>query len=157
VKLREKVSKMRRCTILTTLALALSFIVCTQLVTTRAGTNAIPADVDIDPDALLLGSQGKWITAYVSLPEGYDVNTINGSSVTLQVMGSNVSVSRYNIEGSTLIAKFDRALVTNLLLSLIVHMSPHVKQKVSLTVMGSLYDGKGFQGSDTIEVFFTQI
>ena len=149
---------MRKLMVLMTLALAFSLIVWTQFVAPSARANVIPADVDIDPDSLVLkeGGHGKWITVYIELPEGYDVNNINVSSVTLVVMGVHVSVSWYGIQEDELIVKFDRAFVVSVLLSMSEHMTPHVKQKVTLEVIGTLYDGTVFRGSDTIRVFSTQ-
>lgn len=89
-----------------------------QLVTTQVGANGIPAYVDIDPDVLLLkeGGCGRWITAYIRLPKGYDVNNINGPSVTLKVNENNVSRARmYRIQGKRLVVKFDRASVIRFL------------------------------------------
>jgi hypothetical protein len=40
--------------------------------------------VDVDPNTLNLGSQGKWITCYIELPDGYDVNDIDAGTVTLE-------------------------------------------------------------------------
>ena len=43
----------------------------------------ITATVDIDPDTLNLKSKGKWITAYIELPSGYDVADIDVATVML--------------------------------------------------------------------------
>ena len=43
----------------------------------------ISATVDIDPDTLNLKSKGKWVTAYIELPDGYDVADIDASTVLL--------------------------------------------------------------------------
>lgn len=39
--------------------------------------------VDFDPDTLNLKDNGKWVTAYIEMPEGYDVRDIDGSTVML--------------------------------------------------------------------------
>jgi len=44
----------------------------------------IEAVVDIDPNTLNLNSGGRWITCYIELPEGYDVNDIDGRTVTVE-------------------------------------------------------------------------
>ena len=149
---------MRKHVVLIVLALAFSLTILTQFVTTQVSANGIKADVDIDPDSLLLKEEGygKWITAYIGLPEGYDVNNINVSSVTLEVMGGHVSVSMHDIQENKLMVKFDRTMVINWLWSMIEHMSPHVKEEVTLEVTGKLDDGLTFRGSDTIRVFFTE-
>jgi len=154
---------MRKHTVLMALALAFSLIMMTQLVTTQVSANGITANVNIDPDSLLLTEEGngKWITAYIGLPDSYDVNNINVSSVTLEVMGKNVTVSKYDIQGNKLMVKFDRAIVVSQireLLPMMVHMTPHVKEEVTLEVTGKLCDGTAvFRGSDTIKVFITQL
>ena len=50
----------------------------------------IEAEVNIDPDTLNVKSKGKWITAYIELPEGYDVNDIDINTVKLQYNDSTV-------------------------------------------------------------------
>ena len=149
---------MHKHTILTALALTFSLIIGIQLVTTQVRADAIPANVDIEPNSLLLkdGGCGKWITAYIRLPKVYDVNNIDGPSVTLKVNGNNVSVSMYRIQGKRLMAKFDRASVIRLLWPTIDHMCPRVKQDATLTVTGK-YNGDVFEGSDTIKVFYTHL
>lgn len=151
---------MRKHTVLTALALTFSLIVGIQLVITQVKANVIPANVDIRPNSLLLkeGGYGKWITAHIWFSEeDYDVNNIDISSVTLEVMGGHVPVSRYNIKGNVLMVKFDRAMVIDFLWPMIQHMAPHVKHEVPLKVMGNLYDHNTFEGIDTIQVFYTHL
>jgi len=150
---------MRKHTVLTVFVLAFSLIIGIQVVTTQVMANSIVADVDIDPDSLLMKDKGygKWITAYIWFGnDDYDVNNITVSSVTLEVIGSNVSVSRHDIQGNILMVKFKRAEVISLLEPMIIHMSPRVKSEVTFKVTGNLNDGNPFEGSDTIKVFFTQ-
>lgn len=134
-------------------------IISIPFVTTQVRAYTITADVNIDPDSLLLkeDGHGKWMTVYIELPDGYDVNNVNVSSVVLRVMGYNVLVSKYDVQGDVLMVKFDRGEVINFLWSMIEHMSPRVKQEVTLIVMGSLYNGDSFEGSDTIRVFYTHL
>jgi len=154
---------LRKYTVLTALALTFSLIISTQLVTTQVRANGIRADVNIDPDSLLLkeGGNGNWITAYIGLPEGYDVENINVSTVTLNVMGKNVTVSKSDIQENKLMVKFDRVTVVSQIreqLPMMIHLTPHVKEEVTLEVTGKLTDDTTtFQGSDTIRVFFTQL
>jgi len=58
----------------------------------QAGFWGIAATVDIDPDTLNPGSQGNFVTAYIELPEGWDVVEIDVSTVTLEVVGVDGSV-----------------------------------------------------------------
>jgi hypothetical protein len=152
--------KMRKHTVLMALVLAFSVMVGIQLATSDVRANGIKANVDIDPDSLLLKEEGygKWITAYIGLPEGYNVNNIDVSSVTLWVMGNPVWRVQSDIQGNKLMVKFDRVRVVTLLWSMIDHMSLHIKEKgpLELEVTGKLDDGTTFRGKDTIRVFFTQ-
>jgi len=159
---------MRKHTVLTTLALAFSLIILTQFATTQVRANEIKADLNIDPDSLRLTEEGfgMWMTAYIGLPEGYNVTDIIVSSVTLHVLGESFGVSMdikgnelmYEIKGDKLIVKFDRVMVTRLLWSMIDHMTLHIREKgpLDLEVTGELDDGTTFRGKDTITVFFTQ-
>jgi len=153
---------MHKHTVLTALALTFSLIIGSQLVTTQVRANGIQANVDISPNSLLLkkGGCGKWITAIIRLPKGYDVNDINVSSVTFEVVeiGEEVSWSTYKIQGNILMVRFDRATVIYAILGspMIVHMSPRVKSEVTFKVTGNLNGGNPFEGSDKIRVFFTQ-
>jgi len=159
---------MRKHTVLMALALAFSLIILTQLVTTHVRANIITADVNIDPDSLLLMKEetdhGRWMTTYIGLPEDYNVTDIIVSSVTLWVLGRPFEVAMqgdrlmYDIQGNKLMVKFDRAMVTSWLWSMIDHMSLQIKEKrpLELEVTGKLYDDTTFQGKDTITVFFTQ-
>lgn len=155
----EKVSKMRKNMVLLAFSLALSLIVVTQLATTQVRANQLVAPVNIDPDALLLkeDGNGKWITAYIEAPEGYTVQDISVSSVTLWVLEHDVEWSTYVIQENILLVKFDRALVISWLWSMIEHMTPHVKQDVTLEVTGNLNDGNVFRGTDTIKVFINEL
>ena len=54
-------------------------------------TYAIPATIDIDPDTLTLKKKDRWITAYIELPSGYNVEDIDMSTVRLIVENDNVS------------------------------------------------------------------
>jgi hypothetical protein len=158
-------------------------IVGTQLATAHMNTNVVRAKVSIWPNLLCIGScycdgdctnniasfgecesacefgtscaRGGWITAFIRLPKEYDAKDIDPLTVTLQVMGGSVPVSKYNVFWrAVFIARFDRAAVVDLLCSMLGHMAPNMKQKVTLVVTGNLLDGKSFRGEDTIRVFF---
>jgi len=110
---------------------------------TTASDRAIEATVDIDPRVLNLNSEGKWVTCYVELPEGYDVRDIDVGSVLLEGL---LGVQRSDIQDAVLMVKFDReALATYLDLLGVV---PPVE--VELVVTGNLTGGRHFEGSDTI-------
>jgi len=99
----------------------------------------IEATVDIDPNTLNLKSKGKWVTAYIDLAEGYDVEDIDTTTVMLE---QTISAAQSEIQDDQLMVKFDRQ-------ELIAMLSPGT---VELTVTGELDDGTPFFGSDTINV-----
>jgi hypothetical protein len=108
----------------------------------------IEATVDIDPDTLNLKSQGKWITCYIELPEGYDVHNIDVSTIMLndQVPAEPrpCGIGDYDGDGmADLMVKFNRSAVEGIL---------EVRDEVQIRVTGDLADGTLFQGTDTIRV-----
>jgi hypothetical protein len=108
----------------------------------------IEATVDLDPDTLNLNSKGKWITCYIELAEGYDVDDIDVSTIKLngQVPAEShpTGVGDCDNDGVTdLMVKFDRAAVQKIL---------QAGDEVEITVTGELKDETPFEGSDTIRV-----
>ncbi|MFH1725126.1 MAG: carboxypeptidase-like regulatory domain-containing protein, partial [Elusimicrobiota bacterium] len=100
----------------------------------------IPAVVDIDPGTLNLASQGRWITCYITLTEGYDVAEIEAGTILLE---GEIGASRSNEQDGVLMVKFERAALADLL---------QAGDSVELTVTGDITDGPAFEGSDTIRV-----
>ncbi len=110
----------------------------------------IPATIDVDPNTLNLKSKGKWITAYIELPEGNNVNDINVSTIKLKPgeepvdLTAPATIGDYDSDGiSDLMVKFNRANVAANLVA---------GNEVKLTVTGKLIDGTAFEGNDTIRV-----
>jgi hypothetical protein len=109
----------------------------------------IPAEVDLDPDTLNLKSKGRWITAYIELPEGYAVENIDVGTVRLLIENENVPVEPwpteigdYDNDGiADLMVKFDRQ-AAQALLDVGVH---------ELLVTGEV-GGVPFEGSDNLRV-----
>jgi hypothetical protein len=98
--------------------------------------------VDIDPDTLSLKGKGKWITAYLSaFPDGYSAVDVDIGSVKLLYNGGSVSEGGREIQGSTLMVKFDRAAVQNML---------SAAAEVELKLTGNFNAWSSFSGSDTI-------
>jgi streptogramin lyase len=133
--------------------------------TVQAAIQAIQATVDINPDTLNLRSKGRWITAYIELPEGYSVADINRTTILLN---GTISVDPFWIskpiksvigdyDNDTipdLMIKFDRQQVINYIMAN-VDMSRLYEERfmtITLTVTGKLNDGTPFQGSDTIKI-----
>jgi len=108
----------------------------------------VEATVDFDPDTLNLKSKGKVVTVYIELPEGYDVEEIDISTVMLNgivpAWAHPTDVGDYDSDGvSDLMVKFDRSDVQDVL---------EPGNEVEVTVSGQLTDGTTFEGTDTIRV-----
>jgi len=112
--------------------------VALQQITVTGCLYEIPVTVNVDPDTLNLKSKGNWITAYITLPEGYSVDDIDLVSVKL----GDIAASWGEVQGTVLMVKFDRQVVANTL-------SPG---SVTLTITGELTNGQPFSGSDTMRV-----
>ena len=101
----------------------------------------IPANVRIEPETLNLNSSGVF-TAFVTLPEPYDVRGIDMDTVYCEdayMLRDTIAA----VNNGTLIAKFDR---NDLRADL------PTGDNVTMTVTGALTDGTPFKGSDTVEV-----
>jgi len=108
---------------------------------------------------LNLISKGKWITAYIELPNGYKVSEINISSIrlneTIPAEPCPIKVSDYDNDAvPDLMVKFDRQQVIKYIIAN-VDSSRLMKEGfmiVTLTATGKLNDGTQFRGSDTIKI-----
>jgi hypothetical protein len=104
----------------------------------------IPATVNISPDPLILSREGGFITAYIELPEGYNVNDIDISTVRLngevQAKLHPTKVGDYDSDGiPDLMVKFAKREVIPLLSA----------GENTLTITG-VVSGEIFEGFDTI-------
>jgi hypothetical protein len=109
----------------------------------------VQAGLDLNPDTFNLKSKGKWITAYIELPDDYDVADIDVGTVTLEstiaAADHPTKVGDYDDDGTTdLMVKFDRQ-------ALIEYLDGTIGE-VTLTVSGELSDSTPFEGNDTITV-----
>lgn len=107
------------------------------------------ASIDIDPDVLNLNCNGKWVTAYIELPDGYDVAEIDVGTVTLEgtipAEAHPTEVGDYDKDGiPDLKVKFARK-------ALIEYLGGTTGD-VTLTVSGKLNNNTPIEGSDTIRV-----
>jgi len=125
---------------------------------TTAPEPVIETLIDIDPDTLNMKSHGKWITVYITLPEGFDVGTIDTSTIAITSLVGETCDPEYIQEADLsftpqvgdrdedgildLTVKFDRqVLLANLCLD-----------DVSITIEGELTTGELFSGSDSIRI-----
>ena len=129
----------------------------TNITLTGVFTHVPPpsATIDIDPDTLNLKSEGKWITAYIQLPEGYNPEDIDATTILLNetiqpvldpkyefVTNSSEYLVDHNGDGILeRMVKFDKAEVKALL----------SVGEATLTITGEV-NGTPFEGTDTIKV-----
>jgi hypothetical protein len=113
------------------------------VVTVWGEETPIEAQVKITPETLNVKSRGRWITAYIFLPEPYKPEDIGVSSVKLLYNDDSVQVAWGNVEDGCLMVKFSRSEVTKML--------GDKKGPVELTVTG-LVNGVEFYGTDTITI-----
>lgn len=120
------------------------------------GPTAIEAFIDLDPDTLNLESNGKWITGYIELADGFDAALIDGATVTLEGIHAHMgdegwatpqanegNLSDLNENGvPERMVKFERAAVQEI-------VQP---PEATVTVKGFLTDGTPFEGAATIQV-----
>jgi RHS repeat-associated protein len=105
----------------------------------------VEADVEIEPETLNLASQGRWITAFIELPEDYHAADIDPESVMLNgvVPAEKSRIGDHDRDGVfDLMVKFDRQHTASLL-------GPG--DAVEITVTG-IVDGRLFAGADAIRV-----
>ncbi|MHC4087153.1 MAG: right-handed parallel beta-helix repeat-containing protein [Planctomycetota bacterium] len=101
----------------------------------------ILAWADIEPNTLNLTSKGQWITAYIWLPEDYNVADIEPNSVSLegQIKPERLWLTE---DEQVATAKFSREYFQGIL----------DIDEVELTISGQLTDGTIFEAKDTIKV-----
>ncbi|MCW4052579.1 MAG: DUF4114 domain-containing protein [Candidatus Bathyarchaeota archaeon] len=121
-------------------------------------TPIIKARVSLTPRVLNLRSRGRWITGFIVLPpeahvENVIVSTIqlnNSIPAQLKPVTSRV-YKRLGLE--ILSVKFDRASVINLIRNAISSIeNPLRRQRIALTISGTLIDGLAFEGETEIRI-----
>ncbi|HEX7392877.1 MAG TPA: hypothetical protein VF374_08020 [Thermoplasmata archaeon] len=109
----------------------------------------IEATIDFDPDVLNPKSKGNWVTCYIELPTGYDLDDIDLGTVLLNGVvhadtAHDAAFGDVDGDGTTdMMLKFSRGAVQDIL-------SPG--DAVTVEVTGSLSDGVEFSGTDSITV-----
>lgn len=110
------------------------------------------ATVDIHPQVLNLRSSDKWITAYIEVPEGFNVADIDVSSISLRLSIPaepwSATIGDYDEDGILdLMVKFNRTLVVQHILSKGIMYGD-----VALWIIGQFTDGSPFGGNDFTRV-----
>ena len=100
--------------------------------------------LDIDPDTLNLKSNGRWITAYITLPEGMEASDIEFDTISLGDGTFEVGGEYGEFDSNECKAKFDRSELEDQI------GAPN--EALELTLTGELSDGTPLTGSDTIRV-----
>ncbi len=116
----------------------------------------IDATIDIHPNPLNLKSRGKWITAYIELPEDHRASEINRATILLNASipvdpfwdakPLDSVIGDYDDNGiSDLMVKFDRKVFSEFI------SEDDSLGKVTLTISGKLSNGTFFEGGATVE------
>jgi len=140
--------QMRAGSLLVVVLLSSSLLVGFQLLSPSTKAFTLVATVDIKPETLNLNMKGKWITAYISLPEGYNITDIDPATILLEgLFGPEWS----NIEDGRLMVKFDASNVIDYLWDRLYHMVGK-RGSIELRVAGQLVNTTQFSGTDTITI-----
>jgi hypothetical protein len=115
----------------------------------------IPATVDIKPEAYNMRRRANQVTAFIELPEGYNVKDINISTLLLAgvftALPKPMKIGDYNKDGILdIMIKFKVATAHDS-----VDMTQLIERRffnVTVKVTGRLDDGTLFQGSDTVKI-----
>ena len=115
----------------------------------RYGTTpvTVSATIAIEPETVNMASKSKWITAFIDLPGGFDVASINVGSIRLN--------GQFPVTGPSDLVDYDKDKVKELMvkfdLQQIFKGNPAVaSQTFTITITGWLDSGMMFEGSDTV-------
>jgi parallel beta-helix repeat protein len=136
------------------------YIIASATFETPPPPSVITATIDVDPDNLNLGSKGKWVTAYIELPEGYDIADINVSSILLNGgipvdVNAPIAIGDYDNDSiPDLLVKFNRDEVATYILDCIDTAELYINRFMTATlkITGKLNDETRFQGNYTIRI-----
>lgn len=123
----------------------------------RVSPIPIGAEVAINPDTLNLKSNGEWITAYIELPEGQNVNDIDVNSILLNGTipvdaEAPTEVGDYDLDDfPDLMIKFDRATVIDWMGTADYGEDTGKYYEMNLTIIG-IVAGTQFSCTDKIKV-----
>ena len=104
--------------------------------------------IDFDPNTLNRNSNGKWVTTYIELPDGFNVSNITISSIKLNgvvpAQSQPTNIGDYDNDGiPDLMVKFSRSAVAQIL---------QPGNNVEIKISGTLINGMEFEGVDYIRV-----
>jgi hypothetical protein len=119
-----------------------------QALSPTSNAFTLTATVDIKPETLNVNMNGRWITAFIELPEDFNVSNIEPSTILLENM---FKAEWTNIECGVLMVKFDASSLTDYLWIRLYHMGAN-RTQIALLITGELKDGTPFVGSDVITV-----
>ena len=102
----------------------------------------ISVSVDIDPDTINRCNVNGWVTAYVTLPQGYDPAEV---IVPMVFIDDAIPAMQADIQGDVLMLKFPREAV-------VAYLGDSGIQSVELTLTGEVAGIARFTGSDIIRV-----
>jgi hypothetical protein len=102
---------------------------------------SIPAEVRITPSTINLASKGRWITCYIRLAEGYDVNDIDFHSLLFEYVIEPEQLW-VDEKKQVVMAWFSREEVRPIL----------EVGDIELTITGQLTDGTVFGGTNVVKV-----
>jgi hypothetical protein len=114
----------------------------------------IEAVVDIDPNTINLKSKGRYVTAYIELPEGYSVEEIDRGSVVISAINGDAINPPIHTVGPWQIGDHDRDGITDLMVKFDrQELIPLLKvTDKTITVSGELADGTQFAGTDNSRI-----
>ena len=105
-------------------------------------TSVVPIELGISPGVINLKSQGKWITALLTFPEGYNVADVDTATILLQGQIQMQELAWSDEVTREIMLRFDRVDVQTVL-------SPG---NIEVTITGSFTDGTPFEGSAIVKV-----
>lgn len=146
---------MRLYSIHTALVALFLTVVGIQLLMPPIAGSSVEASVEIKPETFNLRERGV-ITAFIALPDPYNVSDIDVDTIKLHVKdaGDYVTPIRSVMANGKLVVKFDASNVADHILTTLVHMQiipPQTKQPIDLVIEGMVNE-ETFEGSARIQV-----